>query len=237
MKKLLSVFFALLLVLTLCQPAFSDSFEGKEEWSVTYTADGTLRSDNPDQYGTVLQPGDDVTYTLSVVNQNSETAEWYLKNSFIKSLEDGNPVASGGAYGYRLSFIRPDGTEIDLFSSDTVGGEKVSPAGVGLHEADSALKEYFFFARLESGQSGTVVLRVSFEGESLGNSYQDTLAELLISFAVAPENGDSGSVVKTGDDAPIIPLYIVMCVSGLLLLAVFVFTLFRHKKKKGGQEQ
>lgn len=233
MKKLILFLLAALLLCTAC---FGESFTGRDGWLVRFTPGNKLIA-NLDEgaihdSADALQPGDDITFSIQILNSNRETTEWYLRNDVLHSLEDRSSVAAGGAYGYRLSYVAANGAETVLFDSDTVGGETVSPAGEGLHAATEALRDYFYLTRLESGQGGTVVLRIALEGESQGNDYQDTLADLKLGFAVALDDGTI-TVVTTGDETNLLPLYIVMGVSGVALLGIGVFTLVRRRRKGG----
>lgn len=57
--------------------------------------------------------------------------------------------------------------------------------GIGLHEATKELERQFFLVdTLSKGQTGKVELTVTLEGETQGNDYQDTLADLTMEFAV-----------------------------------------------------
>ena len=60
----------------------------------------------------------------------------------------------------------------------------MSAAGEGLKEATSSLKEYFYLDTLSRNQSGVITLEVALDGETQGNDYQDTLADLQMEFAV-----------------------------------------------------
>ena len=84
---------------------------------------------------------------------------------------------------------------------------------------------------MRSGNSGTVTLKVSLDGETQGNSYQDSLADLRMRFAV--EVTPIGKIIKTGDESMnVSPFYIGMAVSGLLFLVLAVDGL-RQRKKQG----
>ena len=107
-----------------------------------------------------------------------------MTNEVLSSLEDSQSMANGGAYGYRLAYINSLGEETILYSSENVGGEKGSAAGEGLHEVTDNLEEFFYLDRLEPGASGMVTLKVVLDGETQGNTYQNTLASLQMNFAV-----------------------------------------------------
>lgn len=142
-----------------------------------------------------LQPGDSVTISLNLENKSGGSSEWYMTNRVIASLEDSSSQARGGAYAYRLTYTGGDGTVTTLFDSAAVGGEKSTTAGLGLHEAAESLDEYFRLDTLSSGAKGKVTLMVALDGETQGNAYQNTLADLRMTFAVDTLNtvADNGS--------------------------------------------
>lgn len=190
MKRILCIFAALLLALAMCTPALADHYTGDPDWHVTFTADKQMVSTFSDaslsEAVSGLQPGDDIIFSVKLKTEYSEPVNWYMQNNVLYSLEDrsANSATGGGAYTYRLSYIDPDGAEQVLFSSDTIGGEGESPAGIGLHEATNALGEFFYLDNLTTNQAGEILLTVSLDGETQGNDYQDTLADLQMAFAV-----------------------------------------------------
>ena len=129
-----------------------------------------------------------------------------------------------------------------LFSSDTVGGENTIGGG-GLNEVNSALKDYFYLDTLSSGQSGSVELTVALDGETQGNDYQNTLADLQVNFAVqlndtATPNQPSKNTstwVKTGDDTNLVPYFIAAGAGGVLLLGLGAYSISMRKKDKKGE--
>ena len=137
-----------------------------------------------------------------------------------------------------MTYTDKNGAEKTLFSSDTVGGETVGSAGEGLHEATDALKDYFYLDTLASGQGSAVTLQVTLDGETQGNGYQKTLADLKMNFAVELREADSNrkpaSIVKTGDDTNLIPYFIAAGVCGVLLLALALYGV--SSRKKGNKE-
>ena len=226
---------AVLCVVGLRPMAYGEHYDGKAGWTVTYTQEGKLSSNfhtseyNDPMLG--LQPGDDITFTVTLKSANSEKTEWYMTNEVLHSLEDRSKSGStGGAYTYTLTYTGPTATRV-LYDSDTVGGEGASSAGVGLHEATSALKDFFYLDSLEQGQTATVTLNVALDGESQGNRYQDTLADLRMNFAV--ETHDTivkTRGVKTGDTTRLLPLFAAMLVSGGGLVALGVIDVRSRKK-------
>lgn len=199
MKKKISLFLLCGLFLVRALPAHAETFYGDETWNVTFTGENQMvssfKTSDINDVVSGMQPGDNVIITLSLKNDNGTSTDWYMKNEVLYSLEDrsANGQTKGGAYTYRLSYRSNQGGEENvLFDSDTVGGEDVSAAGEGLKEATSSLKEYFYLDTLAQNQSGVITLEVALDGETQGNDYQDTLADLQMEFAVelreTPEN-------------------------------------------------
>lgn len=268
MRKRYGLILTALLLAASSLTAYAESSSGGP-WKVAFTQEGKLESGFATAqladviYG--MQPGDDATVTLELVNQNSASTEWYMTNKILSSLEDSAAGASGGAYTYRLAYTGQDGREKVLFSSDTVGGTGTD-AGEGLHSISSALEDYFYLDTLASGKSGKITLEIALDGETQGNDYQDTLADLQMNFAVelstntpgtnrpgtnTPGNNTSTTnrsnrsastagtrtgVVRTGDETNLVPLYIVMGITGLLFLILAIYGLKRGKKDRKGAD-
>lgn len=250
--------------------ARAETYYGDDGWKVVFTSDKKMEStfntkDINDVVGG-MQPGDNVVITLDLKNEH-KAADWYMKNEVLYSLEDrsANKETGGGAYTYRLVYTDKDGKEDVLFDSDTVGGEGAaditSRMGEGLKGATNALKNYFYLDTLKKGEGGRITLEVALDGETQGNDYQTTLADLEMNFAVemratppgtdrpeshrtypdppdhpgtpqAPTSSTSGTgIVQTSDDNNIL-LYTVLCgVSGFVLL-LFCICSFRVYKRQ-----
>ena len=184
---------AALLVLVMSISALAENHAGKNDWAVTFTADKKMSSNfqskkwDDDLKG--LQPGDYTDLSVKIKNDYGDTTDWYMTNKVIDSLEDtrsDDKGLNGGAYTYVLKYKgdKAGSKDVVLYSSDTVGGQNVSKAGQGLHEATNALDDWFYIDTLNKGEGGTVTLRVGLDGETQGNDYQDTLADLEMNFAV-----------------------------------------------------
>ncbi len=180
--------------------------DDRTEWTVTFSgtteADGHWSYDfTPDQMAKVfseIQPGDDIFLTVHIKNQfgkDGQALNWYMTNQVLKTLEETFKDApdggtNGGAYTYILTYIAPNGAVEEIYNSDTVGGEYqsdreiVSGEDEGLKEATDSLEDYFYLDTLTKGEEASVTLEIALEGESQGNAYQDTLAQLQMNFAV-----------------------------------------------------
>ena len=173
-----------------------------------------------------------------------------------------NSGTSGGAYAYRLAYTDKDGRETVLFDSDTVGGEGESGAGEGLKQAADALGnkgQYLYLDTLAQGEGGSIRLDVALDGETQGNDYQNTLADLQMKFAVelASENpqtprpssgtpaptgparpstepiadlGTPTAMVQTGDDTRLDGYILAACISGGVLLLLSLYGMARRNK-------
>ena len=227
MKKIISAALALCLLLALSIPALADHLDGESGWTVVFTADAKMESNFSTSGYTdavsQLLPGDDVTLTVALINAYNLEADWYMSNEVITSLEDSSS-ASGGAYEYELTYNGPGGSRT-LYSSETVGGEDSE----GLHEATNALEDFFFLDTIPAGARATVELTVKLDGETQGNDYAKTMADLSMNFAV---EYSEGKIVVTGDPTRLLPFYIAMAVSGAALLALGFVSVHRHRKER-----
>ena len=265
---------AALLILAMSISALAEQHAGKNDWLVTFTADKKMSSNFQDKVWDDnlrgLQPGDYTDLVVSIKNDNENTTDWYMTNKVIHSLEDSrknDPGLNGGAYTYTLKYKgnQAGAKDIVLYSSDTVGGQSVSKAGQGLHEATNALDDWFYIDTLKTGEGGTVTLRVGLDGETQGNDYQDTLADLEMNFAVElrtteeekkkfkddddddddddndnkKKNSTSSTsttkVVKTGDYTDTLPYLIAAGISGLILLILAFYSLHERRRQRGGR--
>ena len=229
MKRLgLSILTALVLLLSLTVTAVAAEADNNEDLgSLEYTGTKLIASSDfadLNDYLSGMEPGDSVLFTVTLKNNGTEDADFWMKNDAIQSFED-NEKASGGAYTYILSY---NGEE--LYNNETVGGDVADDLAKrgGLHEATEALKEFFFLDTLKSGASAKVTLYVALDGLTQGNSYQDELSKINLTFGV--EN----HTVPTGDQTKTLPFYIALAASGAVLAAVLVVLAIR--KRKGGEK-
>ena len=246
-KMILRLLTAVCLLASVSVTASAETSYGKSDWSVTFTSEkkmvSNFKTSDLDEAIYGIQPGDNVIITLALKNEHETDTDWYMTNEVLYSLEDrsANSATGGGAYTYKLTYTDPAGEETTLFDSDTVGGEEKSGAGEGLHQATDALEDYFFLDTLKKGQSGKITLEVALDGDTQGNDYQNTLADLQMNFAVELNTtgtnttppGRQGEVVKTGDEMTMTPFITAACITGiLLLLLTFYFYKENEKEKK-----
>ena len=172
----------------------AEEYTGNPGWKVEFTGKemvSNFSSSDISEAVYALQPGDQVTIQLALRNGSQKEVDWYMTNQVLSSLEDSSEAARGGAYAYQLAYTDGTGAVTTLYSSENVGGEKDTKAGLGLREVDG-LEDYVQLDRMASGEEGTVELMVALDGETQGNGYQNTLAKLQLAFAVEPVTGGGG---------------------------------------------
>lgn len=251
-KKLLGAMLSLALVLGLSTSCLAETITGGDNWNVYFTPEekmeSTFRSSEMTESISGMQPGDTAIFNVTLGNQHGTTTDWYMTNKVLYSLEDrsNNKGTMGGAYTYLLTYTSPDGTVSIIFDSETIGGEGESEAGIGLHQATDALEDFFFLDTLEQGQTGHITLKIELDGETQGNDYQDTLADLQMNFAVmlrsAGEYGDEGGnerhpeYVVTGDETNLKPFFFIAAGAAAVLIFLGIFGVAdRRKRKEGGK--
>lgn len=249
-KKWLASVLALLLAVTPIT-AYAEDFSGGDGWKVSFDGKkmtSTFKNTDIDDKIYEMEPGDTVDFHIQLKNEYKQTTDWYMTNKVLKSLEDAQTVAEGGAYSYILTYIKQDGTKETLYSSEEVGGETKNASGEGLHQATNSLKDYFYLDRLKSGQSGEITLKVKLEGETQGNTYQDTLAKLQMNFAVelvddsttpgTPDNptktpskkSPSRTTVKTGDNSRVLLYSVIALIAGLVCAGAVVYNVRQNRE-------
>ena len=249
--RYISLLLAMLLIVMMPVSVQAETYYGSDSWGVTFTADSNLDTNfDTGSFNDVIsgmQPGDNVIITLTLRHENSDAANWYMTNRVLNSLEDSSQ-ASGGAYTYILTYHGKSGDTV-LYSSDTVGGEGESAGGEGLHEATNALGDYFFLEALTKGDSTSITLEIALDGETQGNGYQDTLADLSMNFAVEPLDSPTPSetprepgvpqqptlqLVKTGDESIPVILLILMAIVGVVLMGLSIYSMRLNRRNRRG---
>lgn len=245
--------------------AQAEEQKGKDGWKAVFTGKAIESNFSSQSFAdevSGLQPGDSIEIKVAVENESGGGTDWYMSNEVVQSLEDSSS-AKGGAYRYVLTYQGKDGETV-LYSSDSVGGETVTSAGEGLHEATDNLEQFFYLDHLEKNEKGSITLLVSLNGETQGNAYQNTLARLQLNFAVEKTagggNGGGGGgggstpdtpgtpgspdgpgtvfspgVVRTGDPGGMVFWSMVALICGLGLLVCGV--LFQRRSEGGYEDE
>lgn len=249
-KALLTIFIISVIVF----PALVYAAGGTKTFNVTY--DGDSFTDNFtegsfDEQIKGMEPGDNVAFTINLKNTGDE-ADWYVSNSVLASFED-NEKASGGAYSYRLTYKPTGGEEVELYNSETVGGES-TVGGTGLHQVPEDMENYFYLDTMGKGDTAKVKMEVGLDGETQANSYQNANSSLALQFAAANKptgNGSEGndddddesgstsksSGAKTGDENNLLLYAFLLVAAGLALFAVTGMKLYFGAKEGSKDEK
>ena len=250
-KKILCLCMAMVMVLGVPMTANAEHYVGSKDWRVAFNGDkmesNFKSTDAANEVLTNLQPGDSIDLQINIENKSVDATDWYMTNEVVKTLEDSNNSAQGGAYTYILTYVAPDGTETVIYSSESVGGENIlKDSAEGLHQATGTLEDHFYLDRLESGKKAYIKLFVGLDGETQGNAYQDTLAKLQMNFAVEKVTAATVTttiikgedkevvvereiyVVKTGDESQVI----LFSVLALLSAGVLVILALKQMKER-----
>lgn len=156
-------------------------------WTVTFTGDKMESDGTADVLAQVkrLQPGDKVEFDIDLFNAYGDKADWYMKTAVLRTMEE-LAENGGGSYSYNLTYTNPAGEKKVIYTNDTVSGDSDKDDTNGLHDATDATKEWFFLDTLPAKSHAHIVMSVSLDPESHGNSYFDTEAALELSFAAEP---------------------------------------------------
>lgn len=221
----------------LAYPAAAETIESRETSEVVLTSSGKLEStfhDNvlDDTISEYLEPGDSAVFTIQLRNENDEAADFWMDRRTIDSLEvwGNDPEMTGGGYSYVLTYEGPEGSRT-LYSSLKIEGEDFQANT----SSDMVVKKidensYIFLDTYEKGNGGVIKLTISLDGETQGNDYQDTLADLAMDFAV--ELSGSDTLIKTGDVNRPLPYFIAMTGAGIVLLILGI-CLTKKRGKRG----
>ena len=233
MKKILSILLVVLMGLPMTVKADTYPIDDTD-WKVEFDGKQLKANYTSQEVADAMsgmQPGDTADLEITVINNYKDVSTWWLGNEVIESFEDSSK-ASDGAYRYSLSYTDPNGNETVLYSSLKVGG---TGSDTGLHEATDALDELFVMGVIPSGKSGKVNVHIELDGETQNNSYQDTLAELQINFAVElPDQPERRRIPKTGSEEMIRTrnLYLIACSISFLILMILAAYLYRESRRR-----
>lgn len=242
-KSILSLILTVALVAAVPMGVSAETISGNDAWEVSFNGKGlesNFKNTDLDDVIYEMQPGDTAAMQIQLTNNHKKDADWYMSNEIVQSMED-STAASGGAYGYLLTYTDAQGKETVIFDSESVGGDDVEE-GEGLHKVSESLGETFYLGRLTSGASGVVGLKVTLDGETFGNEYQTQLAKMDMQFAVeeAPEDqivttevkkqpGDGAVIIKTGDDSNVM-LYVSL--AALAVGLILIILAFKRRQKE-----
>ena len=247
-KKILASLLLTVVILIGAVPMQVLAEDSEVKWTVMFDSNARMRSNYKSEVVNEavagMQPGDSVTFTVSTLSQYAKPTDWYLRNDAIKSLEESTAAAkaAGGAYSYVLKY--KDNTtnkEVVLYDSDTVGGDAHKE---GLKSATTSLNDWQYLGSLtKDGKGGTITLKMTLEGETQGNRYQDTVADVILQLGVeiqTQKKTTERKVIttrgranrpKTGDTNRMILYAAVAAAAGIILLVYAILAIKRRKEE------
>ena len=183
--------------LVAAQPAWAKTID--KQWTVEFT--GSAMTDqgsaNIVKELTGMQPGDSAKFTVIMYEKCDKSADWYMKNKVLESME--KSLRSGGSYSYKLTYTDPKGAQKVIITNEVVSGDTGTGATKGLFDATEATGEYFFLDTLAPQAKAMMTLEVAIDGETHGNTYFDSDAQIQLQFAAEPTDKPStpGDVTQT----------------------------------------
>ena len=178
------------------QPALAKTID--KQWTVEFT--GSAMTDqgsaNIVKELTGMQPGDSAKFTVIMCEKCDKSADWYMKNKVLESME--KSLRSGGSYSYKLTYTNPKGEQKVIITNEVVSGDTGSGSTEGLFDATEATGEYFFLDTLAPQAKAMMTLEVAIDGETHGNTYFDSDAQIQLQFAAEPTDkpGTPGDVTQ-----------------------------------------
>lgn len=172
-------------------------------WTVAFDGKAMKSDGTADMLAQVskLQPGDSVVFNIDLFNDFDQAADWYMKTEVLRTMEE-LADNGGGSYAYDLTYTSPAGEKRVIYTNDTVSGDSDKDDTNGLFDATGAMREMFFLDTLPADSHAAIVMSVSLDPESHGNSYFDTAAKLQISFAAEPKASNNVPPTETKTDNP-----------------------------------
>jgi LPXTG-motif cell wall-anchored protein len=198
-----------------------------------------------------MYAGETRTAEITVTNNNSHTAEFFISQDTLQTLEE-SANASGAPYIYMLSVGSSEDTATVLFSTAVGGYSSAQVASTAGLDDVTEIEDYTYFAKLANGESTNLYLTLYIDGEGTDTDYADAVGTLEFNFRAyyddarrtvvnsktATSKGATqyiknivdqivplAGAVKTGDNTPII------AVIGLLAAGIVLIVISCRRKK------
>ena len=208
------------------------SFDGDSE---NYFEFSTDKDELTDKF-TGMMPGEKRSETFTLVNNDKREMKFYLNTQVLKDL--GGDKAAGAVYD--ISFAR-DG---EIFYEGTIGGED----GSLLDLSGNSMGENMLMATLKENQTSDITMSIGIDGDSMGKNKKNPAGELQFKFSVQYDDpvvqeptivekvvklpGKVIEGVKTGVQANVMPLVIVLIISAGVIIG---FIVMKKKQAKEGE--
>lgn len=167
--------------------------------TVSFTPDNKLEYSNVTAEGNNVNlgsafegvaPGETRSQTITIENNNSRTADFYMSAEAVEALERNTANARGA--GYEMKLTAGDTVLYDSTVGGYGAGSESAASSTGIEGMNSALEDYILIATLANGESTQVVLTIYFDGEAMDNTtsidYSWTEGQLAFEFQVGYED-------------------------------------------------
>jgi LPXTG-motif cell wall-anchored protein len=250
MRKISGILLSSALIISLAVPAFAEEWTSPTKSEVVFTQDQKLESsffDNviDDTIRQNVEPGDTAIFNVTLRNDNSEQTDWWMDKRTIDSLElwQTNHLTNAGGYEYQILYSDKTQTDRVLYDGANLHGTNLpGETRKDLQKTKSVGdKEFIYLGSYAKGEGGVVTLKVSLDGETQGNSYQDTLADIAMEFAVELTPSPTTkkvtkinriSSVNTGDSSNSLPYFIGIGAAGLIVLIIAIYIVVKRRKDR-----
>lgn len=99
-KKFLCLVMGLVMAAGMSTTAFAQDYQGASDWTAEFNGNDIVTnfaSSNVADSMTQVLPGDSIELYVTIKNSDSTETDWYMTNEVIRTLEDTQASASGGA--------------------------------------------------------------------------------------------------------------------------------------------
>jgi hypothetical protein len=249
MKKILKLIPALIVNFLAVVIMLPTIVWGAAELTVSLTADNELVYES----GTAdistsfqdMYPSETRTAQIRVTNHNSHTADFFISQDTIQTLEN-SAHATGGAYIYTLSVGNSADTATPIFTTAVGGYSSAQVASAAGLDDVTEIEDYTYFAKLANGESTNLYLTLYLDGEGFDTNYANATGSLEFHFRayyddarrtvvesktvtskgattvvkrIVDEIVPLAGAVKTGDRTPILAVLSIL-LAGVVLVAI-----------------
>lgn len=149
-----------------------------------------------------VAPGETRSQTITLINENNQTVDFYMSSEVVKALEEGTSNARGAGYEILLTVgsAGAENSELTVLYDSKLGGynSDSTASSEGIAEMNESLKDYILVGTMKQGESKEVKLTIHFDGEAMDNSgdvdYSLTEGQLAFQFQVGYE--DPTGIIK-----------------------------------------
>ena len=199
-----------------------------------------------------MEPAEERKSKIVVTNNSDMLVDFFINGEILSNIADNTDGEKGGLYEIKLY---KEG-EQEAFFDGIIGSDEYRKYVSGEDIGDKFLYEDKKFATLNKNESCNIILSVTLDGKSVGNSYMNTQGKLRINISATqqentnnniPNNGGNNTdnssnsnkqftgktFVKTGDNNNVYLYITISIIAGLVVIIGIVSSFYlKHKKIK-----